>query len=224
MSSISQYYIEIRYSQALKINRICSEDFSVDLRCNELEEWLVKTNYDPTAVSKQILNVRTFCRDTSLDKVKEVKSNNIHIFTLSYQPSIQNFQNVLIEVHIFLTLSKDHRKVFGDNPPMRGCRKLKSLEDHRVSAKIKCAPFCRSRCQICSFIEENKKFQNKDKKYTFDTRKEILNHRSKLVVSLIKCKSYSKQYVGSATTSFYDSVNNYKSEARKVSKVYLKKM
>ena len=153
-----------------------------------------------------------------------MKSNNRHVFTLSYQPSIQNFENLIIEVRIFLTLSKDHRKVFGDNPPMRGCRKLKSLEDHKVSAKIKCAPFCSSRCQICLFVEENKNFQNKDKKDTFDIRKGILNRSSKLVVSLIKCKSYSKQYVGSATTFFYDSFNNYNSEARKVSKVYPKKM
>ena len=72
-------------------------------------------------------------------------------------------------------------------------------------------------------FEETKHFQNKDKKGTFDIRKRILNHSSKLVVSLIECKSYSKQYVRSTTTSFHDHFNNYKSEAIKVSKVHPKK-
>ena len=72
-------------------------------------------------------------------------------------------------------------------------------------------------------VEETKHFQNKDKKGTFDIRKRILNHSSKFVVSLIECKSYSKQYVRSTITSFHDHFNNYKSEARKVSKVHPKK-
>ena len=58
----------IPYSQALRINRICSENISFDLRCNELEEWLIKRNYNPTVVRKQILKARAFSRDTLLDK------------------------------------------------------------------------------------------------------------------------------------------------------------
>ena len=37
-----------------------------------------------------------------------------------------------------MTPNKEHRKVFGDNPPMTGWRKAKLLNDHLVSAKIKC--------------------------------------------------------------------------------------
>ena len=42
----------IPYSQALRLNRICSENVSFDLRCNELEEWLIKRNYNPRVVRK----------------------------------------------------------------------------------------------------------------------------------------------------------------------------
>ena len=86
-------------------------------------------------------------------------------------PSIKNFQNVLNEAHILLTPNKEHRKVFGDKPPMIGWRKPKSLKDHLVSAKVKCepssdnksAPCCRSRCQICPLLRKLKLFKIKIK-------------------------------------------------------------
>ena len=150
-------------------------------------------------VRKQILKARAFSRDTLLEKVKEVRNNDRFVLTLTYHPSIKNFQNVLNEAHILLTPKKEHRKVFGDKPPMIGWRKPKSLKDHLVSAKIKCepssgnkiAPCCRSRYQICPFIEETKTFQNKDKSETFDIRNGILNCSTDLVVYLIECKSCS---------------------------------
>ena len=214
----------IPYSQALRLNRICSENVSFDLRCNELEEWLIKRNYNPTVVRKQILKARALSRDSLLDKVKEVKNYDRLVLTLTYHPSIKSFQNVLNEAHILLTPNKEHRKVFGDKPPMIGWRKPKSLKDHLVSAKIKCepssgnksAPCCRSRYQICPFIEETKTFQNKDKSETFDIRKGILNCSTDLVVYLIECKSCSKQYVGSTITPFHSCFKNYKIAARKV--------
>ena len=180
----------VPYSQALGINRIYSENVSYDLRCNELEEWLIKRNYNPTVVRKQILKARAFSRDTLLDKVKEMRNNNILVLTLTYHPSIKNFQNVFNEAHVLLTPNKEHRKVFGDKPPMIGWRKLISLKDNLVSAKVKrepssdnkSAPCCRSRCQICPFIEETKTFQNKDKSEKVDIRKGILNCSTNLVV------------------------------------------
>ena len=71
--------------------------------CNELEEWLIKTNCNPTVVRKQILKARAFLRGTLLDKVKEVRNNDGLVLTLTYHPSIKNFQNILNEAHILLT-------------------------------------------------------------------------------------------------------------------------
>ena len=81
----------IPYSQALRINQICSENVSFDLRFNKLEEWLIKRNYNLTVVKKQILKARAFLRDALLDKIKEVRNNDRLVLT----PSIKSFQNVL---------------------------------------------------------------------------------------------------------------------------------
>ena len=179
-------------------------------------------------VKKQILKARVFSRDTLLDRVKEVKKNYILVLTLTYDPFIKFFQNVLNEAHILLTPNKEHCKVFRDNLSMTGWRKPKSLKNHLVSAKTKCesssdnekVPCNRSRYQICPFIEETNTFQNKDKSETFDIRKEILNCSSNLVVYLAECKSCSKQYLGSTIAPFCTHFNNYKSGARKVPKFY----
>ena len=109
-------------------------------------------------VRKQILKARPFSRDTLLDKVKEVRNNDRLVFTLTYHPSIENFQNVLNEAYILLTPNKEHCKVFGDKPPMTIWRKPKLLKNHLVkiicetSSDKKSVPCCRSRCQICPFI------------------------------------------------------------------------
>ena len=111
-----------------------------------------------------------FSRDTLSDKVKEVRNNDRFVLTFTNHPSITNFQNVLNETRILLASNKEHCKVFGDKPPMIGWRKSKLLKDHLITAKIKCesssynksAPCCRSRCQICPFIEETNTFAKQE--------------------------------------------------------------
>ena len=93
-----------------------------------------------------------------------MRNNDRLALTLTYHLSLKNFQNALNEAHILLIPNNEHYKVFGDKPPMIGWRKTKSLKDHIVSATVKYEPSsdnksatcCRSRCQICSFIEETK--------------------------------------------------------------------
>ena len=75
------------------------------------------------------------------------------VLTLTYHPSIKNFQNVLNEAHIFLTPNKEHRKVFGDKPPMIGWGKPKSLKDHLVSAKVKCEPSSDNKSAPCCGLD-----------------------------------------------------------------------
>ena len=74
----------IPYSRALRINLICSENVSFDLRRSELEDCLIKRNYNPTVVRKQILKTRAFSGDTLLHRVKENKNSYRLVLTLTY--------------------------------------------------------------------------------------------------------------------------------------------
>ena len=44
----------ISYIQALRVNWICSENVSLDLRHNKIEEWLIKRNYNSRVVRKTL--------------------------------------------------------------------------------------------------------------------------------------------------------------------------
>ena len=48
----------IPYSQALRLNRICSDNKSFDKRCNDLEGWLMGKRYNGKMIRKQILRDR----------------------------------------------------------------------------------------------------------------------------------------------------------------------
>ena len=58
----------IPYSQALRINRICSDNESFDKRCNDLEGWLMERGYNGKMIRQQILRAREHSRKDLLKK------------------------------------------------------------------------------------------------------------------------------------------------------------
>ena len=60
----------IPFSQALRFNRICSENAFFDKRYNELEVWLKSRGYSDKMVRSQILKARKYRRSDLLNKEK----------------------------------------------------------------------------------------------------------------------------------------------------------
>ena len=77
-SSCHPYHCKKRipYSQALRLNRICSDPISFDRRCNDLEKWLIERGYSEREVRKQILRARGFSRDSLLDRENTREEQN----------------------------------------------------------------------------------------------------------------------------------------------------
>ena len=84
----------IPYSQALRLNRICSDPSSFDKRCNDLEKWLIERGYSEREVQKQILRARSFSRDSLLDKESTRDEQNKITFNLTYYPAFQNVKKI----------------------------------------------------------------------------------------------------------------------------------
>ena len=61
----------IPYSQALRLNRICSENSFFDKRCNDLEIWLKGRGYSDKVVQKQILKSSKFSRAELLNSQRK---------------------------------------------------------------------------------------------------------------------------------------------------------
>ena len=104
----------IRYSQALRLNRICSDNGSFDKRCNDLEGWLMERGYNGKMIRKQILRAQDHSRKDLLKKEKAKTSEPRLTFNISYYPVLKNIRNILQEIHLLLVPDKEHKKVFPD--------------------------------------------------------------------------------------------------------------
>ena len=216
----------IPYSQALRINRICSESIYFDKRCNELEIWLKSRGYSDKMVRSQILKARKFSRKDLLEKDKVESNDKKLVLNLTYHPSFSHLKNILSDIHLLLAPDKEHERVF-PTVPIMGFRKGKSLKDFLVRAKVPpiekpkggCSPCRGKRCQVCNFVNNTDSFQviTKDKKYFINTFQN-LNCNSRYVVYLIECKTCKKPYIGSTETPFRIRFNNYRSSQRNFEK------
>ena len=106
----------IPYSQALRLNRICSDNERFDKRSNDLEEWLMEREYNGKMIKKQILRVREHSRKDHLEREKNEISEPELTFSITYYPGFQNIRNILRELHLLLGPDKEHKKVFPDVP------------------------------------------------------------------------------------------------------------
>ena len=68
LSSSCHPFKAIPYSQALRLNRICSNNEFFDKRCNDLEKHLLERGYIEKMVRKEILRARAIPRDALLEK------------------------------------------------------------------------------------------------------------------------------------------------------------
>ena len=102
----------IPYSQALRYNRICSDNKKFDQRCNNLEKWLVERGYSERIVRMQILKARGESRNSFLEQGNTRMSESELTFDITYYPSFQNVRNISEELRILLASEKEHKKGF----------------------------------------------------------------------------------------------------------------
>ena len=207
----------IPYSQALRLNRICSETSFFDKRCNELEDWLIKRGYDEKSVRNKILDARKFNREDLLNKER---NENVYKLTLNitFHPAFRNLSRVLSKFHTILACNKAHQDVF-QHIPIVGFRKGKSLKDMLVRAKVplvgdsqgKSEGCAGNKCKMCPWVKNTTGFTSKDGVSYSIRSGNTLRCNSANVVYLLTCKTCGIQYVGSCTTPFRSRFANYKS-------------
>ena len=223
-SSCHPFYCKkgIPYSQALRLNRICSNNEFFDKRCNDLEKYLLERGYSEKMVRKEILRARAIPRDALLEKVNNQEKQNKITFNITYHPVFRNVRKILEELHVILASDDGHKKVFPD-VPLVGFKNNKNLKAHLVRSplpdldEVDRSKLCEGKrppCHLCENIKDTCTFKSKhldeihkiNKNYKFN---------SKMVVYLIECKICGEQYTGSTKTKFRSRANNYKSTQRK---------
>ena len=87
----------IPYSQALSLNRICSNSKTFDRLCNDLEKWLMERGYNKKMIRKQILSTREYSTNDLLEKEKLQVSEKKLTFNITYYPVFQNVRSIMKE-------------------------------------------------------------------------------------------------------------------------------
>ena len=107
----------IPYSQALRYNRICSDNKKFDQRCKNLEKLLMKRGYIERIVRTQILKARGESRDSSLFERGNTKTSESKLtFNTTYYPVFQNVRSIFEELQVWLAPDKEYKKVFPKVP------------------------------------------------------------------------------------------------------------
>ena len=156
----------IPYCQALRLNRICSENSSYHKRCNELEVWLRERGYSDKLVRQQILKARAHKRKDLLNNMKDKRNDYQLVFNITYHPNFSTLKDTMSFLHFLLTPDLEHQKVF-HKVPIIGFRRVKSLKDILVRAKVPplqknegfCGPCKKSRCVICEHMVNTNSFK-----------------------------------------------------------------
>ena len=184
LSSGHPYHCVIKsilYSQALRLNRICSDIF-YNNSCKQLETWLPDRNYKQKLVREQILNARAAPGETLLDNERNPQVEDRLVLDLTNHPLLRDFQKVLNETQILLTPNEEHKTVFEDKTPMIAWRKPRTLKDYLVRPKTtnkdtkesKSAQFNGKHCQICQYIEDTCEFEDPGRN-KYDILKRVIN-------------------------------------------------
>ena len=84
-SSCHPYHCKksIPYSQARRLNSICSNDAFFDQRCNELEHWLHERGYSERVAKQEILKARKIPRNELLEKEHNHPEENKLAFNIN---------------------------------------------------------------------------------------------------------------------------------------------
>ena len=100
------------YRQALRFNRICSENRFFDNRCNQLECCLKNRGYNEKVVRQEILKFR---KDL-LNQDSKTRGRNKLVFHFTYHPAYSKLKHILSNINLLLTSDAQHPKVFPEVP------------------------------------------------------------------------------------------------------------
>ena len=213
----------IPFSQALRLNRICSDDDEFENRCEDLYDWLKERGYKHKLIEDQIKRACDFDRDDLLTRGKPPKKPVLSL-NIEYNPAFSKLSNVLKSLNCILQGDEQHRKVFSDTP-LVGFSNGKSLKNILVRAVLPKTKTCKSegsrkcgkpRCEVCVNIVTTKEFSSKTTGERFEIQKGPIDCDTRNVVYLVTCKVCGIQNVGSTKDKYRERFNNYKTVQRKV--------
>ena len=162
----------IPYSLCTRINRICMEEPTRDLRFHEMKEMLLDREYSPGVIDAAIAKARAIPRHVALRRVPRQEITNRPAFVVCFYPRLPSiskliemhwrsmvFQNKYLESVYPETLLVSYRRQHNIREKIVRA-KVAPKRQHRVMKGMK---KCGS-CLACSYIKEGNTVNGRDYK------------------------------------------------------------
>jgi hypothetical protein len=212
--------LPIAYSQALRINKICSNRSDAIRHCNDLKQALVRRGYPKGPVDRYIRRALRVDRISLIfPPPKEPEEQNLIPLVIPYHPDVAHIQQVL-QTHLpMLQGTNISTKVYWQ-PPKRISRmlvssNLRSVVDRPLRTQYvhrgmrRCG---KPRCLCCKQVSEES---------TACSTKTNLSYRlpastcsSNNVVYLLHFKKCGTQYIGQTERNFNKRLNDHRSAVK----------
>ena len=149
----------IVYSQALKIKRVCSEEYFNEHSLS-LRSWFLKRGYPEKIINTEVSKVK-FNVDNKRSNNRQKKGIP---FVVTFHPKLKVLQNIINKFLYLLYMNDEVKRVFTPKP-LVSFRSSHKISSYLVRAKL--YPIVRTvgsfrrgskRCEVCKYITETSTF------------------------------------------------------------------
>ena len=207
----------ITYSQALRMQRICSSTTDYKRHVKELKGHLVERGYDGQAIQEQIDKATNRNREELLTSRRKI-TEQVTPLVVTYHPDLPHLTRVLHNNQCIINMSTRLKGAL-PKPPLVAYRRPPNLRNLLVRATYgqvkqthKGNSQCQqSRCKACAHIKIGTTFRSTTTGERFQV-KATADCRTRNVVYLIECKMCAIQYVGKTENALHIQLTGHRSD------------
>ena len=126
----------IPYSLAMRINRICSEIESREVRFAELKQLLLDREYRPGMIDAAIDRARAIPRAKALKYVVQKQSNKRPVFVVTYGPRLPNVTAIQQKHWRSMVNMDPYLLDVYPEPPLTAYRRQKNIRDYIIRSYL----------------------------------------------------------------------------------------
>ena len=184
-------------------------------------------DYRQKPIDNAIAKAKAIPRDKALDRVQKKKHDRV-VFAITYDPRLPPISKILKKHHTVLTEDPAMKQIF-PHPPMVAYRRLKSLRDKLVKAKVPNPPTrsprelkgmskcTRVSCVTCPFVVPSKEVvcSVTNKKFPINS---AVSCKTSNVIYCITCDKCKEQYIGTTEKPVSERFAQHRGYVNKVRK------
>ena len=126
----------IPYSLSTRINRVCSEEETQDMRFEELKCMLLDSKYPPGIIDAAIAKAMAIPRLVALRRVSRQQTNTRPAFVVGYDPMLPSIPKLTKKHWRSMTAEDKYLESVFPEPPLISYRRQRNIRETIIRAKV----------------------------------------------------------------------------------------